>query len=56
MPHWLLFMGPIPPTRVKRLLKKFMASPAGTHLSSVLRKKDKRLLAQFAPIDDEETD
>jgi len=51
-PHWLLFMGPIPSRRAKRLIKKFMASPAGTHLNDVLEKKDKRLLAEFAQIED----
>lgn len=52
--HWLLFMGPIPVKRAHRLIRKFMASPAGTHLNSVLSDKDVQLLAQFAPIEDEE--
>lgn len=53
-PHWLLCKGPLSTRTVFRRYNTFMESPIGTHISSCLKRKDLRRLAQYSEDENDE--
>lgn len=53
-PHWLLCKGPLSTGTVQRRFEAFMQSPPGTSISSVLKPKDLRRLAQYGVQEEDE--